>query len=324
MEIASPSSPSVYDRHGGSTYDELSMQQSIMFSDCLKDLKTLRLQLYSAAEYFEQAYTKDNQKQLVVDTLKDYAIKALVNTVDHLGSVSFKVTNILEEKISQVSESDLQITCIEQRIRSCQDCMDQEGLSQQSSIITAPKYYKRYILQGGSMPDAGRNAIPNYRELQKARNNTESPQNPIQLQEAVPPKIKEKLTSFSKLRSIRRIQSQKTRSTSPHSKANPSSPKRAKPAPIADVRSMSPLPTRDSFNRSASVARNPSLLKSSSVRSQQYPSDPQKLASLLLHSERDDKESEHTPKKNKKFLKTLLSRRKSRKDERLNSYLDEY
>lgn len=36
MEIASPSSPSVYDRHGGSTYDELSMQQSIMFSDCLK------------------------------------------------------------------------------------------------------------------------------------------------------------------------------------------------------------------------------------------------------------------------------------------------
>lgn len=36
IEIASPSSPSVYDRHGGSTYDELSMQQSIMFSDCLK------------------------------------------------------------------------------------------------------------------------------------------------------------------------------------------------------------------------------------------------------------------------------------------------
>ncbi|KAJ3701983.1 hypothetical protein LUZ61_005688 [Rhynchospora tenuis] len=323
MEVGSPSSPSVSDRHEGSTYDELSMQQSIMFSDCLKDLKTLRLQLYSAAEYFEQAYTKDDQKQLVVDTLKDYAVKALVNTVDHLGSVSFKVTNILEEKICEVSETELQISSIEQRIHTCQDCMDQEGLAQQSSIITAPKYYKRYILQGGSMPDAGRSAVPNYRELQKARNNTESHQHPIQLQESIPPKTKEKLTSFSKLRSIRRIQSQRARSTSPHSKANPSSPKTTKPS-IKDARSVSPLPNQETFNRSVSVARKPSLLKSSSVRSQQYPSDPQKLASLLLHSERDDREAEHTPKKNKKFLKALLSRRKSRKDETLNNYLDEY
>lgn len=36
METAFLSSPSVSDRHEGSTYDELSMQQSIMFSDCLK------------------------------------------------------------------------------------------------------------------------------------------------------------------------------------------------------------------------------------------------------------------------------------------------
>ncbi|KAJ4768250.1 ABL interactor-like protein 3 [Rhynchospora pubera] len=316
-------SPSFSDRYEGSTYDELSMQQSIMFSDCLKDLKTLRLQLYSAAEYFEQAY-KDDQKQLVVDTLKDYAVKALVNTVDHLGSVSFKVTNILEEKICEVSETELQISSIEQRIRSCQTCVDQEGLAQQSSIITAPKYYKRYILQGGSMPDAGRSAVPNYRELQKARNSTESHEHRIQFQEAVPPKTKEKLTtSFSKLRSIRRIQPQRARSTSPHSKAKPSSPKTTKPS-IKDARSVSPLPNQETFNRSMSVARKPSLLKSSSVRSQQYPSDPQKLASLLLHSERDDRQSEHTPKKNKKFLKALLSRRKSRKDEIPNSYLDEY
>jgi hypothetical protein len=33
------------------------------------------------------------------------------------------------------------------------------------------------------MPDAGRNAIPNYRELQKTRNNSATQQNPIQLQE---------------------------------------------------------------------------------------------------------------------------------------------
>lgn len=36
---------------------------------------------------------------------------------------------------------------------------------------------------GGTMPDAGINAIPNYRELQKARNNSAANQAPIQLQE---------------------------------------------------------------------------------------------------------------------------------------------
>jgi hypothetical protein len=33
------------------------------------------------------------------------------------------------------------------------------------------------------MPDAGRNAVPNYRELQKTRNNSAAHQNPILLQE---------------------------------------------------------------------------------------------------------------------------------------------
>lgn len=50
----------------------------------------------------------------VVETLKDYAIKALINTVDHLGSVAFKVNNLLDEKIGEVSETELQFTCLEQ------------------------------------------------------------------------------------------------------------------------------------------------------------------------------------------------------------------
>ncbi|KAF8369562.1 hypothetical protein HHK36_032417 [Tetracentron sinense] len=74
------------------------MQQSLLFSDSLKDLKNLRTQLYSAAEYFELSYTNDDQKQIVVDTLKEYAIKALVNTVDHLGSLTYKVKASLDER----------------------------------------------------------------------------------------------------------------------------------------------------------------------------------------------------------------------------------
>lgn len=52
----------------------------------------------------------------VLHTLKDYAIKALVNTVDHLGSVSYKVNDLLDEKVNEVSETELQLSCMEQVI----------------------------------------------------------------------------------------------------------------------------------------------------------------------------------------------------------------
>ena len=50
----------------------------------------------------------------MVNTLKDYAIKALVNTVDHLGSVTFKVNDLLDENITEVSGTELRISCLEQ------------------------------------------------------------------------------------------------------------------------------------------------------------------------------------------------------------------
>lgn len=48
------------------------------------------------------------------DTLKDYAIKALVNTVDHLGSVAFKLNNFLDEKMGENSGMELRLSCLEQ------------------------------------------------------------------------------------------------------------------------------------------------------------------------------------------------------------------
>ncbi|KAJ6850847.1 protein ABIL3-like [Iris pallida] len=149
MEAMSPSSSSSASaRMEASTFDEQSMHQSLHFSDSLMDLKNLRSQLYSAAEYFELSYTNDDQKQMVVNTLKDYAVKALVNTVDHLGSVSYKVNGLLDEKVDEVSGTEFRFSCIEQRIRTCQEYIDREGLAQQSLVITAPKYHRRYIIPG--------------------------------------------------------------------------------------------------------------------------------------------------------------------------------
>ncbi|KAK9199533.1 hypothetical protein WN944_014724 [Citrus x changshan-huyou] len=87
-------------------------QQSLLFSDSLKDLKNLRTQLYSAAKYLELWYTSDDQKQIVVETLKDHASKAVVNTVDHLGSVTCKVNDLLDAKVDEVSDAEHRISCM--------------------------------------------------------------------------------------------------------------------------------------------------------------------------------------------------------------------
>ncbi|KAJ0047685.1 hypothetical protein Pint_14887 [Pistacia integerrima] len=108
------SASSVSGPQKSSTYDEFFMQQSLHFADTLKDLKNLRKQLYSAADFFEISYSKEAQKRKLVEGVKDYAIKALINTVDHLGSVAFKVNNLFDEKIGEASETGLRLTCLEQ------------------------------------------------------------------------------------------------------------------------------------------------------------------------------------------------------------------
>ena len=57
----------------------------------------------------------------------------------------------------------------------------------------------------------------------------------------------------------------------------------------------------------------------------QYPSEPRKSASMRLPAERENgKDVEQYPSKSKRLLKALLSRRKSKKDDMLYTYLDEY
>ncbi|KAJ9706267.1 hypothetical protein PVL29_001677 [Vitis rotundifolia] len=156
------SSSSVAAHQEASNYDEYSMQQSLLFGDSLKDLKSLRKQLYSAAEYFEQCYHKDDQKQIVLETLKDYAIKALVNTVDHLGSVTYKVNTFLDDKIGEVHGTELQFSCIEQRIRTCQEFINRSGLCQQSLMLRTPKHHKRYTFPGGETTNTAGHTKPTY------------------------------------------------------------------------------------------------------------------------------------------------------------------
>ncbi|KAK8518339.1 hypothetical protein V6N12_017490 [Hibiscus sabdariffa] len=253
-----------------SNSDEIPVQQSLLFSESLKDLKNLRTQLYSAAEYFEVTYTNDDQNQMVVETLKDYTIKALVNTVDHLGSMTFKVNDLLDEEVEAVSGTELRVSCIEQRLRTSRAYIDREGISQQSLAVDTPKYHKRCR--------RGRSPSPSPRPLQ---------QSPVfSFTNTMPEKDQEKQTE-----SPHRFQLLRTGSVS--------------------------RPTTPNKNRLITPIAAGAM--------QRYPSEPRKSASMRLPSEKDSpKDIDQSLGKSKRLLKALLSRRKSKKDEMLYTYLDEY
>ncbi|KAL5128457.1 Protein ABIL2 [Glycine soja] len=271
-----------------SNYDEVFMQQSLLFDDSLKDLKNLRTQLYSAAEYFELSYANDDQKQIVIETLKDYAIKALINSVDHLGSVTYKVNDLLDEKIVEVSETQL------------------PGETLRGAKLT------KSIYMGCSLDDEDdwhhfRNAVR--ATIRETPTSTESkgrsPSPSLQPQRA---------GAFSFTSTMPKKDLEK-RTVSPYR------------FPLLRTGSMSGRPTTPKNSRptTPNSSRRPTTSSPSDARLM-YPSEPRKSASMRLPAERDsNKDVEHQHhSKSKRLLKSLLSRRKSKKDDLLYTYLDEY
>ncbi|KAJ6328726.1 hypothetical protein OIU77_010416 [Salix suchowensis] len=129
------------------TFDEVSMERSKSFIKALQELKNLRPQLYSAAEYCEKSYLHSEQKQTVLDNLKDYAVRALVNAVDHLGTVAYKLTDLLEQQALEVSTMEVKVSCLNQQYLTCQTYTDKEGLRQQQLLAFIPRHHKHYVLQ---------------------------------------------------------------------------------------------------------------------------------------------------------------------------------
>ncbi|KAI4337982.1 hypothetical protein L6164_016341 [Bauhinia variegata] len=311
---------------GASNYDEAFMQQSLLFDDSLKDLKNLRSQLYSAAEYFELSYTNDDQKQIVVETLKDYVIKAVVNTVDHLGSVTYKVNDLLDEKVVEVSGAELRVSCIEQRIRTCLEYMDHEGRTQQSLVIDTPKYHKRYILPvGETMHGANRTKSKyvgcslddedDWHSFRAAVRATirETPTSTVSKGRSPSPSMRSQKPGAFSFTSTTPKKDLDKRTVSPHR------------FPLLRTGSLSSRPTTPKPSRPTTPSSSRPTTPNTSNARRRYPSEPRKSASMRLSAEKDNgKDAEQYPSKSKRLLKALLSRRKSKKDDMLYTYLDEY
>ncbi|KAE8679543.1 Protein ABIL1 [Hibiscus syriacus] len=131
VELHRPDNPAMI-------FDEVSMERSKSFVKALQELKNLRPQLYSAAEYCEKSYLHNEQKQMVLDNLKDYAVRALVNAVDHLGTVAYKLTDLLEQQTLEVSTIELKTSSLNQKLLTCQTFTDKEGLRQQQLLAFIP------------------------------------------------------------------------------------------------------------------------------------------------------------------------------------------
>ncbi|KHN43134.1 Protein ABIL1 [Glycine soja] len=132
--------------HCAMTFDEVSMEHNKSFIFALQELKNLRPQLYSAADYCEKSYLNSDKKQMILENLKDYAVRALVNAVDHLGTVAYKLSDILEKQTFDVSTMDLKVSTLNQRLLTCHMYTDKEGLRQQQLLAFIPRHHKHYIL----------------------------------------------------------------------------------------------------------------------------------------------------------------------------------
>lgn len=49
--------------------------------------------------------------------MKDYAVRALVNAVDHLGTVAYKLTDLFEQQTLDISTLERKISCLNQASR---------------------------------------------------------------------------------------------------------------------------------------------------------------------------------------------------------------
>ncbi|XP_075103055.1 protein ABIL2 isoform X4 [Nicotiana tabacum] len=294
-----------------SNYDEIFMQHSLQFSDSLKDLKNLRKQLYSAAEYFESSYGENEHKTLVIETLKDYVSKALVSSVDHLGSVACKLNSFLDEKVDEFSTTKLRFSCMEQKLQTCQEFVDRSGLLQQSFVILTPKQHKRYVTS------ETQSAVLKPRQRHKEQNLC--PQDDLQL-----PKQGDCFPHpFQALPS--KPHSYKPKYMKRHSKIswtdaspNPLNFSFTRVASTKEVGKRSVSPLKFALKRSGSVNRSVSPLMrfgsvisrsiSPSTSNNKCPSEPRRAVSLSINPERNGaKDIQDYSRKSKNVLTAFLS-----------------
>ncbi|KAJ8423846.1 hypothetical protein Cgig2_000972 [Carnegiea gigantea] len=117
---------------------------SFGFFKSLQELKELRSQIHYAADYCEKSFLNARDKSAVLDNTKEYICRAVVTVVDHLGSVSTNLNHRLE-KTDKVSEAELRINCLNQKLGSCDQFNQNFTLTKIRWSMDLRRFYPRYI-----------------------------------------------------------------------------------------------------------------------------------------------------------------------------------
>ncbi|CAN4094381.1 unnamed protein product [Withania somnifera] len=123
---------------------EAETDDATKFSNSLQELKDLCSQLHHAADYCEKAFVKAEEKRNVVENTKEYLCRAVVTVVDHLGCVSAKLECRIST-IDTVSETELRIDGLTQRIATCQQYSNKLALTSLCWNTDSATFHRRYI-----------------------------------------------------------------------------------------------------------------------------------------------------------------------------------
>ncbi|KAK6944956.1 hypothetical protein RJ641_026058 [Dillenia turbinata] len=119
-------------------------EEANRFHKSLHELRDLRSQLHCAADYCERKFLSAKQKKTVIENTKEYISRAIVTVVDHVGTVSANLESPLHSS-NAISEAELRIDCLNQRLQTCQQYAQKLALSRTRWCVQFPKYNPRYI-----------------------------------------------------------------------------------------------------------------------------------------------------------------------------------
>ncbi|KAH7276592.1 hypothetical protein KP509_39G013300 [Ceratopteris richardii] len=152
-------------------------QNQDLFNAALQDLRNVRPHLYAAADYYEMAYLHKNKKQTdaVVRSLQDYCVKALVTSVDHLGTVASHLDDSLSLISAEIRSMDVQIAGISRRINLFRDMAATEGVREYGKTrFRKPIFEARYDLTGKQIPYLPQLSPRTIEEIFQASSGTDS------------------------------------------------------------------------------------------------------------------------------------------------------
>ncbi|KAK3165507.1 hypothetical protein QOZ80_1AG0034030 [Eleusine coracana subsp. coracana] len=128
----------------GRSSSRLSVPGAESFDGALRELKDLRSQLNEAADCCEKAFLNTEKKKLILESTKSYICDAVVAVIDHLGTVSSKLEDKMEER-TEITEMEQKLDFLKQRLLTCEQYAISLKLLTVRADPEAIQYHRRYI-----------------------------------------------------------------------------------------------------------------------------------------------------------------------------------